>query len=128
MQEWRKEGTKKGVIKCANYTTSAVQGYLPSSPALDQHSQSRKINQTHYSEQPTGVKHISAVRTTGWGGRFLPQANRRVPVWMTQAPWHHPVSAHPKPGSISNCPTLSRIELPRFCIICLTGCCKCLSG
>lgn len=77
---------KKVVIRCANYTTSAVQGYLSSSPVLDHHSQSRKINQAHYSELLTGAKHVSAVRRTGWGSRFLPQANRRVPIWMTQTP------------------------------------------
>lgn len=38
---------KKRVIRCANYTATAVQEYLPSSPVLDHHSQSRKINQTH---------------------------------------------------------------------------------
>lgn len=36
--------------------------------------------------------------------------------------WHLPVGAHPKPGSISPYPTLSRNELLRSCILYLAVC------
>lgn len=120
----RKEGRKNVAIMSTNYTASAVQEYLSSSPVLHHYRQSRKIIQTHYFKQLAGFKQVSAFRRTGWEGKFVPWVKRRVPVCMVQAPWHHPVGAHPKPGSISHCstPGSSMNELLRGCILCLAVC------
>lgn len=122
MQEQKKEGTKKcgnNVYKLHSQCCPRVSVKQSCTSLL----QTEQKNNSSPLFQTTGRIQTGLCSQEDRLGRKICSLGRKENISVHgPSPQHHPVGAHPKPGSISHCPTLSRNELLRGCILCLTVC------